>query len=114
VEVSDTGCGIRPEETERIFEHLNQVIDAAIDPGRAGRRGLGLGLHIARELVARLGGEIWVTSEAQKGSHFFFTLPIFSPEVLIHPILTQEKRPDQDFIEPSHLLPFRQAFRPSH
>ena len=44
VEVSDTGCGIKPEETERIFEHLYQVTD----PGSAGRRGLGLGLHIAR------------------------------------------------------------------
>ncbi len=77
VDVSDSGCGIRPEATRRIFEHLYQVTDPAVDAGRAGRRGLGLGLHIAKELVTRLGGEIWVTSEPEKGSHFAFTLPIF-------------------------------------
>ncbi len=91
VEVSDTGCGISPEATERIFEHLYQVSD---DPGRAGRRGLGLGLYIARELVLRLGGEMWVTSEPGKGSRFFFTLPVFSLTGLLSPILTQEK-PDE-------------------
>ena len=92
VEVSDTGCGIRPEAITRIFEHLYQVTDPNIDPGRAGRRGLGLGLHIARELVTRLGGEIWVTSEPQKGSHFFFTLRIFSVEGSMNPIPTREKK----------------------
>ncbi len=90
VEVSDTGCGISAEASEHIFEHLYQVTD----PGHSGRKGLGLGLHIARELVSRQGGEIWVTSEPHKGSHFFFTLPIFSLKVLISPILDQEKKPD--------------------
>jgi signal transduction histidine kinase len=87
IEVSDTGCGIGPEPIERIFEHLYQVTD----PGHAGRRGLGLGLHIAKDLVTRQGGKIWVTSELEKGSHFFFTLPIFSLAGVIRPILTQEK-----------------------
>jgi signal transduction histidine kinase len=87
IEVSDTGCGIGPEARERIFEHLYQVTD----PGHAGRRGLGLGLHIAKDLVTRQGGKIWVTSELEKGSHFFFTLPIFSLAGVIRPILTQEK-----------------------
>jgi signal transduction histidine kinase len=89
VEVSDTGCGIGPEATERIFEHLYQVTD----PGRAGRKGLGLGLHIAKDLVIRQGGQIWVNSEPQRGSHFLFTLPIFSLAGLISPILTREKEP---------------------
>ena len=44
VEVSDNGCGIAPEMTERIFEHLYQISDVS----DAGRNGLGLGLHIAR------------------------------------------------------------------
>jgi signal transduction histidine kinase len=91
IEVADTGCGIGPEATERIFEHHYQV---ANDPGRAGRRGLGLGLHIARQLVTRLGGEMWVSSEPGKGSRFFFTLPVFSLTGLLGPILTQE-RPDE-------------------
>jgi signal transduction histidine kinase len=89
VEVSDTGCGIKPEETERIFEHLYQVTD----PGSAGRRGLGLGLHIAKELVVRQGGKIWATSVPGKGSLFSFTLPIFSLASLIRPILAHQNEP---------------------
>jgi signal transduction histidine kinase len=87
IEVSDTGCGISPEASDRIFEHLYQVTD----PGHAGRRGLGLGLHIAKDLVTRQGGKIWVRSELEKGSQFFFTLPIFSLAGVIRPILTNDK-----------------------
>jgi len=72
VEVADTGCGIDPAMRERIFEHLYQV--QASD--RAGRRGLGLGLHIAKDLVTRQGGDIWVSSEPERGSRFCFTVPI--------------------------------------
>jgi signal transduction histidine kinase len=91
VEVSDTGCGIDAESALHIFEHLYQVTD----PGRAGRRGLGLGLHIAKDLVTRQGGEIWVESELQVGSRFFFTLPIFSLAGLIRPTLRHEKNPGE-------------------
>jgi len=89
VEVSDTGCGISADMTKRIFEHLYQISD----PGQAGRKGLGLGLYISKELVARQGGKIWVSSEPQKGSHFFFTVPIFSLASWIGPMLTHEKKP---------------------
>jgi signal transduction histidine kinase len=95
VEISDTGCGIKPEAIPRIFEHLYQVSDPAIETRRAGRRGLGLGLHIAKELVTRQGGEIWVTSEPQQGCHFIFTIPIFSLQDLIRPILTEERTPGE-------------------
>ena len=88
VEVSDTGCGISPDMTERIFEHLYQITD----PGQAGRKGLGLGLYISKELVARQGGKIWVSSELQKGSHFFFTVPIFSLASWIAPMLMRGKK----------------------
>jgi Histidine kinase-, DNA gyrase B-, and HSP90-like ATPase len=91
VEVSDTGCGISPEVTEHIFERLYQVTD----PGREGRKGLGLGLHIAKELVTRQGGKIWVSSEPNQGSHFFFSVPAFSLAGLISPILTHEKKPGE-------------------
>jgi signal transduction histidine kinase len=91
VEVSDTGCGIDAEAAEHIFEHLYQVTD----PGRAGRRGLGLGLHIAKDLVTRQGGQIWVRSEPRIGSRFFFTLPIFSLAGLIRPILRHERKPGE-------------------
>ena len=70
MEVSDTGCGLSQEMTERIFERLYQVPE----PGVAGRRGLGLGLYICRELVTLQGGKIWVNSQ-QPGSLFSFTIP---------------------------------------
>ena len=71
LEVQDTGCGIAAESIGHIFEHLYQVTDT----GRAGRKGLGLGLHIAKDLVTRQGGEIWVSSELGAGSRFSFTFP---------------------------------------
>jgi signal transduction histidine kinase len=90
LEISDTGCGISPDMTERIFEHLYQITD----PGQAGRKGLGLGLYISKELVERQGGKIWVSSKLQEGSHFFFTVPIFSLASWIRPMLTHENKPD--------------------
>jgi len=89
VEVSDTGCGINPDMTERIFEHLYQITD----PGQAGRTGLGLGLYISKELVVRQGGEVWVNSVPEKGSRFFFTVPVFSLATWIAPMLRHEKSP---------------------
>ncbi len=90
VEIADTGCGIKPEVSKLIFDRLYQATDA----GEHGRKGLGLGLYISKELVARQGGSIWVRSEPQKGSSFFFTVPIFSLASLIGPILTNEVKPD--------------------
>ncbi|WP_179131342.1 sensor histidine kinase [Candidatus Entotheonella palauensis] len=69
--VTDTGCGIRPEDTARIFERLSQTAES-IDERR---QGLGLGLYICRELIQRHGGRIWVESELGQGSMFCFTLP---------------------------------------
>jgi signal transduction histidine kinase len=74
VSVTDTGCGIAPELTAQVFERLYQVQDAI----GGSRKGLGLGLFIARELVARHGGRIWVESAPGQGSTFSFTLPVFS------------------------------------
>jgi signal transduction histidine kinase len=60
--------------TTKLFERLYQVSE----PTQASRKGLGLGLFICKELVMRQGGNIWVTSPAQNGSIFSFTLPVFS------------------------------------
>jgi signal transduction histidine kinase len=90
-EVRDTGPGLGPEQTERIFERLYQVKGAA----QAGRRGLGLGLFICKELVSRQGGRIWVASEPGKGSSFFFTLPVFGPHT---PLTTRDHMIKRDLL----------------
>lgn len=86
VSMSDTGCGISDEDRERIFEQMYQVQYN----GDAGRKGLGLGLHICKELVSRHGGRIWVESELHHGTTFFFTLPVFSLAKAVGPILTED------------------------
>jgi signal transduction histidine kinase len=88
LEVADSGCGISADMTERIFERLSQVTDSL----QAGRKGLGLGLYICKELVDRQGGEIWVTSTPQ-GSVFSFTLPVFSLAHLLAPLVKNEDWP---------------------
>jgi signal transduction histidine kinase len=69
--VTDTGCGIRPEDTARIFERLSQAAET-IDERR---QCLGLGLYLCSELIQRHGGRIWVESELGQGSTFCFLLP---------------------------------------
>jgi hypothetical protein len=89
IEVSDTGCGISPEISERIFERLYQVNERI----QASRKGLGLGLYICKELVTRQGGDIWVERGPRKGSTFSFTLPVFSLNNSIAPLLKDDKWP---------------------
>ena len=76
VEVSDSGCGISSELTESVFERLFQVNH----PDQGSRNGLGLGLHIAKELVRRQGGDIWVNSALGQGSKFCFTVPVIASD----------------------------------
>ena len=86
LEISDTGRGISPDMTERIFERLFRVSDSDL----AGRQGLGLGLYICKELVTRQGGKIWAKSFPGQGAMFCATLPIFSLAKLIAPALRTE------------------------
>jgi PAS domain S-box-containing protein len=72
--VTDTGCGISPENCLTVFDRLAQVKSVA----DTSRKGLGLGLFIAKELVSRQGGRIWVESQVGRGSTFHFTIPVFS------------------------------------
>jgi signal transduction histidine kinase len=89
LEVSDTGCGMNAEASERVFERLYQVEQ----PSQASREGLGLGLFICKELVTRQGGKIWVESQPQEGSTFSFTLPVFSLNNVIAPLLKDDRWP---------------------
>jgi signal transduction histidine kinase len=83
LKISDSGQGIKPEMTERIFERLFQ----ATNPALAGRMGLGLGLFICKELVTLQGGAIWATSTPGQGAIFSMTLPVYSLSSLIAPAL---------------------------
>lgn len=71
VSVRDTGPGIRPEDTGKIFDKFYQ----ATQPTNRKVTGTGLGLAISKSLVEMHGGKIWVDSKEDAGSTFSFTLP---------------------------------------
>lgn len=74
--VVDSGSGIPPEMIDRLFKPFSQV-----DAGSSRRYGgTGLGLSICRRLVETMGGEIGVKTAQDKGSDFYFSLPIRLPD----------------------------------
>jgi len=73
VGVIDTGIGIAKSDLTQLFNRFVQVSNAS----GAGKKGVGLGLSIAKELVKKHGGEAWVESKLGVGSKFYFTLPRF-------------------------------------
>lgn len=73
VGIIDTGIGIAKHDLPGIFKKFIQVSKIA----EAEKRGLGLGLSIAKDLVERHGGEIWAESKLGTGSSFYFTVPKF-------------------------------------
>ena len=68
--VSDTGCGMTPEELQTVFNAFTRL------PGAQGKEGVGLGLTITREIVTLLGGRIDVASTKGKGTTFRVCLPV--------------------------------------
>ncbi len=68
--ISDTGIGISKDELPGVFKRFRQV--------RKDRRGLGIGLHIAKGIVEAHGGRMWAESELAAGSTFHFALPVES------------------------------------
>lgn len=70
VTVADTGIGMTPAESRRVFDAFTRL------PGAQGVEGVGLGLSITRELVSLLGGEIRLESVRGSGTTFFVELPL--------------------------------------
>jgi sigma-B regulation protein RsbU (phosphoserine phosphatase) len=91
LEISDSGCGIGPDMTERIFERLFQASDAA----SSDHNGLGLGLYICRDLVTRQGGKIWARSAPGQGAVFSVAFPIFSLSKLLAPAFSEERKTER-------------------
>jgi signal transduction histidine kinase len=67
ITVADTGCGLKPEEKEHLFEKFRR--------SRPTSNGSGLGLYICQTLVAANHGRLWVESEAGRGTAFHLALP---------------------------------------
>jgi len=86
LEVTDSGCGIDPNMTERIFERLVQGSDFTV----SGRKGLGLGLYICKDLVVRHGGKIWAVNAPGTGAVLSMTLPRFSLAKLLVPAFRRQ------------------------
>jgi len=74
VKVTDTGCGINADDLGKVFDRHYQ----GSGNDCMARKGLGLGLHICKELVTLQRGQILVTSDGNAGSTFSFTLPLSS------------------------------------
>jgi|WetSurMetagenome_2_1015567.scaffolds.fasta_scaffold01452_10 PAS domain S-box-containing protein len=99
--VKDSGIGIAREMHEKIFERFRQV--EITETRQFG--GSGLGLPISKAYVELLGGKIWLDSELDKGSTFYFTIPYKKTN---NPAFLKEKQPVKaikiDIEEPKTLL----------
>jgi len=73
--VSDTGCGIEASHVANIFDEFSRVPSAM--PASQGAQ---LGLCITKTLVTMHHGRIWVESQPEVGSRFYFTLPVSGPQ----------------------------------
>jgi two-component system NtrC family sensor kinase len=67
IEIADSGCGIAPENLERLFEPFFTTKEVG--------QGTGLGLSISRSIVESHSGSIWAESEVGAGARFFIRLP---------------------------------------
>ena len=70
--VSDTGCGIPSDKSDRFFERFEKLNEYS--------QGTGLGLAISRLIIENLGGKIWVDKDYTEGARFVFTHPLTKKE----------------------------------
>ena len=70
--VRDTGIGIPKSQRKRVFSRFFRAANAI----KTETEGTGLGLFIAKNIIEAHGGKIWFESEENKGTTFYFTLPV--------------------------------------
>ena len=70
--IADTGIGMRKDVVDNLF-NVGKSISTR---GTANEEGTGLGLSLCKEMIALHGGRIWVESEIERGTTFYFTLPL--------------------------------------
>lgn len=72
ISVRDEGMGIKPEDKARLFDRFYRVESKHTRT----ISGFGIGLYLCAEIIRLHNGRIWVESEPEKGSTFFFSLPL--------------------------------------
>lgn len=70
--VTDTGCGIAPDQREKVFNRFEKLNEKA--------QGTGLGLSICRLIIEHFGGKIWIDPDYNTGTRFCFTHPLPTTE----------------------------------
>jgi C4-dicarboxylate-specific signal transduction histidine kinase len=71
ISVSDTGVGVPPQDSDRIFDAFFTTKP----------QGIGMGLRISRTIVESHGGRLWAADNPQRGASFHFTLPAPAEEI---------------------------------
>lgn len=95
--VADTGVGIPRTKANKIFESFTQVEDYMT----RNKGGVGLGLTISHKLVSMLGGEMWIETESNGGSVFYFTAEFN---------LVQDKRKESKTTFPARVSSFSKTY----
>lgn len=70
--VTDTGCGIKPEDLEKVFDRLYRT-DRSREKDKGGT---GLGLALAKSIIEQHGGKIWAESEPAEGAKMVIRMPV--------------------------------------
>ncbi|AUC77420.1 MULTISPECIES: ATP-binding protein [unclassified Olleya] len=97
--IQDTGIGMTKDDSKNIFNRFNRIQnDKTINLS-----GLGLGLAISKAYIDMLGGDIWLKSEENAGTTFYFTVPLKLNGLPITPKKEIELNP-VDKIKPLNIL----------
>jgi signal transduction histidine kinase len=84
-DIIDTGCGISPDDTDKIFSPFIQCQTTNISSNNSIGQGTGLGLSICKKLVSLMKGSIWLdSSTVNGGSHFVFIIKTNIDKNFVH------------------------------